>query len=127
MWEQWPVPADRRLLPNYCTDGFRAPEVSALRRMSQEERRGVLCPAVDLWSFGCTSACLAWSASGDPPLRKRINMEAWGQAQARDRDLDRVAPRGSPLRPVLDMLLHMDPDERGRLPEMITLMLERVR
>ena len=86
----------------------------------------VLCPAVDLWSFGCTSACLAWSAADDPHLRKKISMDAWGQKQARDRDLDQLAPRGSPLRPVLDMLLDMDPDERGQWPEMITLMLDRV-
>ena len=125
LWERWPVPADCPIRGVYCTSGFRAPEISALRRMSQEERRMTLGPAVDLWSLGCTAACLAW-ASGDPPLRKKIMLVAWGEAQARDRDLDRVASRGSPLRPVLDMLLSTYPDDRGLRPELITRMIGQV-
>ena len=100
--------------------------MDSLRRMSQEQRRMVLCPALDYWSLGCTSACLAWSAAADPPLRSKITLADWGCTQARNRDLARVAPRGSPLRPVLDMMLHMDPDERGRMPQAITHMLDRV-
>ena len=123
LWERWPVPADRRVRSVYCTDGFRPPEVSAMRRLSQMERRVVLCPAVDWWSLGCAAACLAWAASEDPPLRTKIFLRAWDDALVRNRDLETVAPSGCPLRPVLDMLLHMCPDERGTMPLAFARML----
>ena len=119
VWELWPVPAKRQLHSIYCTDGFRPPELTQLRRMSQQERRLVLCPAVDWWSLGCAVGCMAWAQSADPPLRRKMYLSAWGATEARDKDLDRVSPPGCPLRPVLELWLHVDAGKRSVEPRQL--------
>ena len=112
LWERWPVPAQRELSHAYCTQGFRAPEVCETRHMTQEHLRGVVRPAVDWWSLGCSGACLAWAAMAEPRRRPQFFLEKFGSAESRDRELERVCPVGTYLRPVLDTLLDMDPNKR---------------
>ena len=116
LWEPWPCPEGHKLRSLYCTEGFRAPEVSQLRRLSQRDRRLVVNPALDWWSLGCTAAILAWATLAEPPVRPKINTSGWHDACRRDQDINRVAPRGAALRPVLEMLLHHDPEERSSRP-----------
>ena len=93
--------------------GYRAPEVRFLKNLSQRDRRLYITPALDWWSLGCTAALLAWATLAEPGLRPKIASSSWAEPHRRDDDLLRVAPRGCPLRPVLDMLLDHDPDARS--------------
>ena len=71
---------------------------------------------LDWWSLGCTAAILAWATLAEPRLRPNISTAGWDDVLRRDNDVNCVAPRGTTLRPVLDMLLHHDPEERSSRP-----------
>ena len=48
----------------------------------------------------------------EPRRRPQFFLEKFGSAESRDRELERVCPVGTYLRPVLDTLLDMDPNKR---------------
>ena len=116
LWERWPVPAAGKLHGTYCTDGFRPPELMGKlpaqpTSASQELLRRVVCPAVDWWSLGCVGGYLA--RGQDPPTRRvAMRPESWLWVDEKKKLLDRIAPSGSILRPVLEMLLHTSPHKR---------------
>ena len=110
LWEQWPVPAQRKLPRVYGTSGFRAPEIAFTETMTQEQLRDVVRPALDWWSLGCAGACLA--RAGVEPQRRPKQAFAFHSTAARDRWLDRVCPVGTLLRHVLVTLLDTDPNKR---------------
>ena len=110
LWERWPVPAQRELPHDYCTEGFRAPEIACAAAMTQEQLRDVVRPALDWWSLGCAGACLA--RAGMEPQRRPKQAFAFHSTAARDRWLDRVCPVGTHLRHVLGTLLDKDPNKR---------------
>ena len=111
LWERWPVPPTRELLRRYCTEGFRPPELSHKGPMSQEQLHRAVCPAIDWWSLGCVGGYLAWG-SEVPTRRERIRTNEWVHTCLRNKQLDKIAPHGTFLRPVLEMLLHPDPSKR---------------
>ena len=110
LWERWPVPVDCELPRDYCTEGFRAPELADTEGMTQEQLRDVVRPALDWWSLGCVGACLA--RAGLEPRRRPKQAFAFHSTAARDKWLDRVCPVGTHLRHVLATLLDTDPNKR---------------
>ena len=113
LWERWPVPAKHQLMQDYCTPGFRPPElVNRPRPMTQQRLREVVRPTVDLWSLGVVGACLAWSGIAEPGHRPMMQTAEWHDCGVCKRHLDLVSPAGTYLRPVLDKLLDMKPDRR---------------
>ena len=124
LWERWPVLATRELQQDYCTEGFRPPELDRKtyrthqQFRTQQQLRRVVGPAVDLWSLGVTGACLACSALAEPCHRPRIRSNEWSCPEVLRRHLDRVSPVGTYLRPVLGKLLDLNPRSRVAEPEL---------
>ena len=128
LWERWPVLATSELQQIYCTEGFRPPELEQLTLRTQQQLRRVVGPAVDMWSLGVTGACLACSALAEPCHRPRMRSNEWSCPRILHRHLDRVAPVGTYLRPVLGRLLHLSPSRRilaGEAAELFENMQEQ--